>query len=144
MIVQFAIVVLARLWTCYGEHPSIRSKNIIKHSFSSKVLGQNKEKESSLSHMLGAQDDYSDRNGGLSIEFLLLSRVEVRAEEGSGDIPKVHVSNRRKKDLWSKCALAFAEFLQLQRRLLQPTRYGAPESWRWCRVLSRPQAKQES
>lgn len=88
MIVQFAIVVLARLWTCYGEHPSIRSKSIIKHSFSSKVLGQNKEKESSLSHMLGAQDDYSDRNGGLSIEFLLLSRVEVRAEEGSGDIPR--------------------------------------------------------
>lgn len=70
--------------------------------------------------------------------------VEVVAEEGLGGISKVHVSTWRKTNLWSKCALAFAESLQLQRRLPQPTCYRAPEGGRWCWVLTPPQAKQES
>lgn len=43
------------------------------------------------------------------------------AEKGWEGFPKVCVSNRRKQVLWRKCALAFARFLQLHRRLLQPT-----------------------
>lgn len=44
--------------------------------------------------------------------------MEVVAEIGWGSISKVHVSNRRKKDLQSKYAVAFAEFLELQTWLL--------------------------
>lgn len=40
--------------------------------------------------------------------FLLFSEVEVVGEERSGSISKVHVSNRRKKDLQSKYAVDFA------------------------------------
>ena len=53
--------------------------------------------------------------------------MDVISEEGSESIPKVCISSRRKKHLWSKHALVFAKFLQLQARLLQPTHYRTPE-----------------
>lgn len=95
-------------------------------------------------NVLRGQDDLNVRNWGLSKELLLLSAVEVVAEKGRGRISKVHVSNRRKKDLQSKYAVAFAEFLELQTRLLRPACNRAPESWRWHQVLSPPQANWES